>query len=158
MKLLIGKIICFLGICLIAVGASYTITHYVEKSFYYDINLLVTYEDTKTFKLENTNLLDKEGALKTYPYIMSIKNEGKGDVSYQLKINDIENSTTHSKLNFILYKNDSEFQSGNLADLKDDIIAIDSLERNKTNTYKLYIYLNDEVENLVYEYEIKVLK
>ena len=158
MKLLIGKIICFLGICLISMGVSYTITYYMEKSLYYDIELLVTYEDTKSFKLENTNVLTKEEALKTYPYIFSLENKGKGEVTYQLKINDIKNSTTRDKLDYILYKNDEELKSGNLALLENDILITDSLEKDETIAYKVYIYLNEEIENLEYEYEIKVLK
>ena len=74
-RLLIGKIIGFIGIIIFAMGISYIITFYSERKKYQDINLLVTFEDTKTFKIEK--LQDKELTLKTYPYKFTVKNKNK---------------------------------------------------------------------------------
>ena len=48
-RLLIGKIIGFIGLILFVMGLSYIVTSYLEKDKYEDINLLVTFEDTKYF-------------------------------------------------------------------------------------------------------------
>lgn len=87
-RLLIGRIIGFIGICIFAMGLSYTVTYYMDKVLYEDISLLVTFEDTETFKLENTSKLEKTEALNTYPYIFSIENNGLGSVTYQIKIQE----------------------------------------------------------------------
>ena len=38
-RLLIGRIIGFIGICIFAMGLSYTVTYYMDKVLYEDISL-----------------------------------------------------------------------------------------------------------------------
>ena len=101
-RLLIGKIIGFIGIIIFAMGISYVITFYSERKKYQDINLLVTFEDTKTFKIEK--LQDKELTLKTYPYKFTVKNKNKANISYKIKIKDVNLDIKRNDLNYVLLK------------------------------------------------------
>ena len=49
-----GKIIGFIGLCVFIAGISYLLTQYLDKNLYLNTELLVTFEDTKEFMLENT--------------------------------------------------------------------------------------------------------
>ena len=55
-RLLIGKLIGFIGIIIFAMGVSYIFTYFKDKAKYQDINLLVVFEDTKTFKIDKLHL------------------------------------------------------------------------------------------------------
>jgi len=155
-RLLIGKIIGFVGICLFAMGISYLVTYYLEKESFQDIKLLITFEDTKTFELENTNKLEKEAALKTYPYIFTIENQGK-TTDYTITLEDVEiKNLSRQNLNYILLEDDKEVKEGLLSELEDDVLYQSSILKNKEKNYKLYIYLNEELESINYEYKIMI--
>lgn len=151
-RILIGKIIGSLGIIIFAMGISYLITYQLEKTNYQDIKIIVTFEDTKTFKLENTNKLTKEEALKTYPYIFKVLNEGK-KTKYDITINI--NNQAKENLNYLLYEDLKLVKEGNLNDLKNNLLYTTTINKNQTKTYKCYVYGNQELtEN--YQYQIKI--
>ena len=155
-KLLIGKIIGFVGLLIFTVGLSYTITYYLDKSLYNDINLLVTFEDTKTFTISNTNYLNLEEALETYPYIFKVKNKNE-KTEFNILIEDVNyKNVDRSNLNFILYKNNEVVKKGILGEIEDNILYKANISKNKTDTYKLFVYLNEELEDVEYEYLIKI--
>ena len=149
----VGKIVGFIGLCIFIAGISYIVTKYLDKNMYLNTELLVTLEDSKEFKLENTDKLTKEEALKTYPNTFKIENKSLKKVSYKVNIkkdNDIDN------INYILYLNDKEVSDGNLDDLKDNLLYENTINSKKTDTYKLYLYLNEEKEKIDFTYSIIV--
>lgn len=146
-RLLIGKLIGFIGIIIFAMGISYIFTYFKDKAKYQDINLLVVFEDTKTFKIDK--LQEKEETLKEYPYKFTIKNNNKVKTKYEIIIKDNQ-ELDKTKLNYILYKNDQVLQEDNL---KNNII-IDEIEKNSENNYSLYIYSSLEG---TYEYSIEII-
>ena len=157
-RLLIGKIIGLIGILSFTIGISYILTYQLEKTKFEDVKLLVTFEDTKEFSLENTNILEKEEALETYPYIFSVKNNGKSLVDYQIKIKNKEISNLEkSDLSYILFLNDDEVKTGKLDELKDNILYNSKIKNKKTDIYKLYIYLNKEIKDVSYKYSLEII-
>lgn len=156
-RLLIGKILGIIGILIFTMGISYIFTFYLEKNNFQDVNLLVTFEDTEVFSLENLKKLEKEAALETYPYIFQIENKGKSSVDYEIKIIDKEITNLERKqLNYVLYLNNEEIKSGNLGELKDNLLYNTKINKKKTDIYKLYIYLNEDLEDITYKYQLQV--
>lgn len=155
-KLLIGKIIGFVGLLIFTTGVSYMITYYLDRSLYSNIDLLVTMEDTETFTISNTNKLDDELVLETYPYIFEVKNKNeKTNFNILLLDNNLEN-VERSNLNYILYKNDELVKKGVLSEIKNNILYNASISKKATDTYKLFVYVNEELEDVSYEYSIKI--
>lgn len=146
-RLLIGKLIGFIGIIIFAMGISYIFTYFKDKIKYQDINLLVVFEDTKTFKIDK--LQEKDETLKEYPYKFTIKNNNKVKTKYEIIIKDNQ-ELDKTKLNYILYKNDKVLKEDNL---KNNII-MDEIEKNSENNYSLYIYSSLEG---TYEYSIEII-
>ncbi len=146
-RLLIGKLIGFIGIIIFAMGISYIFTYFRDKIKYQDINLLVTLEDTKTFKIDK--LQEKDESLKEYPYKFTIKNNNNIKTKYEIVIKD-NTKLNKTKLNYILYKNDKVLKEDNLT----NNIITDEIEEDSTNSYSLYIYSNLEG---TYEYSIEII-
>lgn len=157
-RLLIGKIIGLIGIICFTMGISYVLTYELDKSKFEDIKLLVTFEDTKKFSLENTSFLTHDEALKTYPYIFSVKNNGKSLVNYEIRIKDKEISNLErNNLNYILFLNDKEIKKGELDEIKDNILYDNRIKTKKTDIYKLYIYVNKEIKDAKYKYSLEII-
>lgn len=146
-RLLIGKLIGFIGIIIFAMGISYIFTYFRDKIKYQDINLLVTLEDTKTFKIDK--LHEKDESLKEYPYKFTIKNNNNIKTKYEIVIKD-NTELNKTELNYILYKNDKVLKEDNLT----NNIITDEIEEDSTNSYSLYIYSNLEG---TYEYSIEII-
>ncbi len=153
-RILVGKIIGFIGFCIFACGMTYIVTHYFEQEKYANINLIATFEDNKEFTLENVEKLNHDEALKTYPYIFTLENKGKYNVDFDLKLKDDGN---RSNLDYIIIKNDKEVKSGSLDSLKNDILLNSSVDKKKTDTYKIYIYYSEKVEKPSYKYSLEVI-
>lgn len=150
-----GKIIGFIGICLFAVGASYFLTQYLDKNLYLNTELEVTLEDSKEFSLESKEKLTKEEAIKIYPNTIKVENKSLKKVDYTLSI-DNKKTDNLDALSYVLYLNDEEVKSGDLKDLKDNLLYETKIGMKKTDTYKLYIYLNKDIEDIDYTYSIVV--
>ena len=153
-KLLIGKIIGLIGLCLLAVGVSYFVSYALEKGLYNDINLLVTFEDTKEFTLENYQKMDEKEALTIYPYVFVVENKEKGVVKFDMVIKDTLDNLSRSDINYILYLKDKEVKRGSLSDLKNDILYSGTIKSKSKDTYKVYMYLNETKENATYKYSV----
>lgn len=152
----IGKIIGFLGICVFVAGLSYVITKHLDKNLYLNTNLEVTFEDTKEWSLESFSKLSKEEALKIYPNTFIVKNNSLKSVKYDVIFEEINSNIKSSDLDYILYLNDKEVKDGTLSDLKDNILYQSKIRLKGTDTYKLYLYLNNKKEDVSYNYTIKI--
>lgn len=145
-RLLIGKFIGFIGIIIFAMGISYIITYYADSKKYQDINLLVTYEDTKTFKVDN--ITDKETILKTYPYKFEVKNNNKANISYDICIKNYDKLENKNSLSYILYKNDEVVKTSKI---NDKCLYKDKISGKESINYSLYVYGNET------EYSLEIL-
>lgn len=154
MKNKVGKFILVLGICLLMVGLGYIVTKYLDKNLYLNTNLLVTFEDTKEFNLEDTNALTKDEALKTYPNKFTVENKSLKSVKYNINIKEIDSNVNKDNLEYILYLNDKEVKSGKISDL--DTLYSSSIGMKKKDYYKLYIYLTDKESDPKYSYKLEI--
>ena len=156
MRLRIGKIIGFLGICVFIAGVSYVFTKYLDKNLYLNTNILVTFEDSEEFSLESTDKLTKDEALKIYPNTFKVENKSLKSVKYNVLFEEKESNLEKDNLSFILYLNDKEIKSGNISDLQDNILYNGIIYIKKTDVFKLYLYLNINKEEVKYNYTITV--
>ena len=161
MKKIIGVIFLCLIIGVIAYFGTLLIDNLRRDD---DVNITVTFDDTETFKLETIKKLDKEAALKEWPYIMNVENTGSGKGLYQIIITDIETSTIpREKLEYVLKLDDKEITSGKLKDVKDNILYTGEIEGKTKQNYKLYIWVivdafNYEGDNYEYKLEFNTIK
>ena len=152
----VGKIIGFIGICVFIAGLSYILTKYLDKNMYLNTELLVTLEDTKEFELEEKSKLTKDEAIKTYPNTIKIENKSLKKVKYIISLKEIKSTLEDDDLSYILYLNDKEIKDGKVKDLKDNLFNETTIGIKKTDTYKLYMYLNNEKKDFEYKYSIVV--
>lgn len=151
------KIIGVIFLCLIVGVVSYFGTYYLDqlkKSG--DINITVTFDDTKTYVIPSTKKMSKEEALKEWPYIMEIENSLDGKGLYQIKITDTEGSTiTRNQLEYSLYLDEKEVASGKLSQIKDNVLYTGEINGKIKQKYKLYIWVTSDVEkDDIYEYQL----
>ena len=119
-----------------------------------NVNLTVTFDDTKTYIIPVTSKLSKEEALKEWPYIINLENSGDAKGLYQIIINDIDTSTIkRDVLEYALFFNDKEIINGKLKDLKDNILYTGSINGKEKQEYKLYIWACDDIEDTEGKYE-----
>ena len=129
-----------------------------------DVNITVTFDDTETFKLESIKKMDKEAALKEWPYIINVENTGDAKGLYQILITDFETSTIpRDKLEYVLKLDDKEVASGSLKDVKDNILYTGEIEGKTKQNYKFYIWVivdafNYEEDNYEYKIEFNTIK
>lgn len=127
-----------------------------------DVNVTVTFDDTETFKLETIEKMDKEKALKEWPYMMEVENTGSGKGLYQIIITDVETSTIkRDKLDYVLCLDDKEVLSGKLKDVKDNVLYTGEILGKTKQKYKLYIWVTEEVakeDNYEYKLEFNTIK
>ena len=150
----VGKTILVIGICLFMVGLGYVVTKYLDKNLYLNTNLLVTFEDTKEFSLENIEALTKEEALSEYPNKFTVENKSLKGVNYDIVLTSNE-FADKDKLSYILYLNDKEIKEGNLSDIK-NILYTGNIKTLKKDYYKLYIYLNEKVKEPEFTYKLEI--
>ncbi len=154
MKKIIGVIL----LCLVfGIGAFFG-TRYLDKlKKGGEVNVSVTFDDTKTYIIPSVKKMDKKEALLEWPYIMEVNNSGDGKGLYQILITDVDTSTIkRDKLDYSLYLEDKEVISGKLSEIKDNIIYTGEINGNTKLKYKLYIWVNSEVdEKDTYEYKLE---
>jgi len=154
MKRIIGVIL----LCAIVGVGAYFGTLYLDKlKKGGEVNVTVTFDDSETYVIPSIEKMNKESALKEWPYIIHVENSGSGKGLYQIIITDIEKSTIkRENLEYSLYLDDKEITSGKLKDIKDDILYVGEIEGNKKQEYKLYIWVINEIEKESnYEYKLK---
>ncbi len=151
------KIIFIILLCLAIGTASYFGTRELDKLRRGgEVNVTVTFDDTETYVIPSITKMDKETALKEWPYIMEVKNTGSGKGLYQIIITDIEKSTIkRDSLSYSLYLDDKEIKSGELGKIEKNVLYTGEIEGNKTQKFKLYIWVTKDVEkDANYEYKL----
>ena len=152
------KIVGVIFLCLIVGVIAYFGTYYLDKLRKGgEVKVTVTFDDTETYVIPNTSKMDKELALKEWPYIMEVNNTGSGKGLYQILITDVETSTIkREKLAYSLYLDDKEIVTGKLGDVKDNVLYTGEILGNTKQKYKLYIWVVEEVEKEAnYEYKLE---
>ena len=152
------KIIGVIFICLIVGVIAYFGTYYLDKLRKGgDVKVTVTFDDTETYVIPSIIKMDKEEALKEWPYIMEVNNSGKGKGLYQIIITDIETSTIkRDDLEYSLYLDDKEITSGKLWEIKNNVLYTGEVLGNTKQKYKLYIWVvKDQEKEANYEYKLE---
>ena len=159
MKKIIGVILLCLAI---GVGTYYGTLYLDKLKKGGEVKVTVTFDDTETFKLETIDKMDKENALKEWPYIMNVENSGDAKGLYQIIITDVSTSTiTRDNLDYALKLDDKEVTSGKLKDIKDNVLYTGEIEGNKKQNFKLYIWVTTDVskdDNYEYKIEFNTIK
>ena len=156
-KGLIGKLVVVIILAILSFFISYYVTSFLDRNLFKPIDLLITFEDTKDFTLENTNKMTKEEALLIYPYTFEIKNNG-ASVDYQIILEDLKKENiSRDDLEFILVRDGKEVKSGNLLYLKNNIIYKTNILEDEVSKYQLYVYVTSNKEEIYYQYQIKVM-
>ena len=154
MKKIIG-VILLCGV--IGVGA-YFGTLYLDKlKKGGEVNVTVTFDDTETYVIPSIKKMNKEEALKEWPYIMEVENTGSGKGLYQIIITDDKKSTIkRENLDYSLELDDKEISSGKLVDIKNNVLYTGEIEGNTKQKYKLFIWVTNDVdEKDTYEYKLE---
>ena len=153
------KIIKRIGliILLLAVGALLAYgSYHISKKFVKDTNVKITFEDNETFTLEDVSELSEEEALKLWPYIFHMENEGNREANFKLVISDVSGDIKRDNLDYFLMRDDKKVASGHLKDLKDNILYKGEINKKEKNDYKLYIWVTSKDAGTKYEYSIKL--
>ncbi len=152
------KIVSVILIC-IAVGViTYFGTYFLDQLRKGgDVKVTVTFDDTESYVIPSIAKMNKEQALKEWPYIMNVENTASGKGLYQIIITDMKTSTIkRDKLEYSLYLDDKEITSGKLNEIKKDVLYTGEILGNTKQKYKLYIWVNSDVEKeSVYEYKLE---
>lgn len=134
------------------------------KSSLNNLEISYNYESKSMYGLYP--MKDEDG-VKTKPYIFKIVNKSFVNSKYNLVIKDVTDGHTddqllkRSQINYQLKKNNKVVSSGNLNDIKNNILVIDNISGSNTNTYELRIWLdNDCIETdwmgKYYNYNVSV--
>ena len=103
-------------------------------------------------------MFEYESVLDTYPYIFEVENKGKNLVKYQIKLINEEFLNLEKKdLNYILFLDDVEIKRGSLDDVDNNILYESKIKNGKKNIYKLYIFVNKELEDVSYKYSLEII-
>ncbi len=125
-----------------------------------NVDIKITFDDSKTFTLENVNKISKEEALKNWPYIFKLENTSSREADYQLIISDVSGNIKRNSLSYVLVRDDQELDSGKLDTIKDNILYQGHVDGKQVQNYKLYVYVNktldEKIEELSYEYKIEL--
>lgn len=148
-------IMLFLMATVVSYGTSSIISYYQNKGKNAKIDIL--FDDNEYYVMPNNDVLDKEMAMKEWPYKFKITNTGTADAIYQIIINDDEKTDIARKsLDYILCFNENEVASGNLGNITNNILYEGKISDNSTQNYELYIYKSIEDKGQVYQYSIRV--
>ena len=151
------KIIGVIFLCLVIGVGTYFGTLYLDKLRKGgEVKVTVTFDDTETYIIPSIEKMDKETALKEWPYIMEVDNTGKGKGLYQIIITDGDECTIkRDNLEYLLLLDDVEVSTGKLGDIKNNVLYTGEIEGNTKQKYKLYIWVFKEVDKEAkYEYKL----
>ena len=148
----IGLIALLIGVgALLAFG-----TYYLSKKYVKNTNVHIVFEDGKSFKLEDVSELSEDEALKLWPYIFHMENQGNRDAKYKLVINDVSGDIKRENLDYALVCEDKKVSGGHLSDIKDNIIYKGSIDSKEKKDFKLYIWVTSNDAGKEYEYSINL--
>ena len=152
------KIVGIIFLCLIVGVVTYFGTYYLDKLRRGgDVKITVTYDDTETYSIPSNVKMDKEKALKEWPYIMEVNNSGSGKGLYQIIITDLKESTIkRENLEYALYLDDKEVSTDKLSNIKNNVLYEGEINGNTKQKYKLYIWVTTDVDKEdTYEYKLE---
>lgn len=157
----IGKVILIIFLSLIIMVASYMVSYYIDKLYRYSgtASITVTFDDTETYVIPNTLETTREEALKTWPYMFTIENNGNRKGLYQIIIKDVDTSTIKREdLHYTLILDEQELKSGKLNEISDDILYTHKIDKKANQRYKIYIWSEsaDTTKDDIYEYQISL--
>ena len=142
---------------LIAVGALLAFgSYYFSKKYVKNTNVKITFEDNESFTLEDITELSEEEALKLWPYIFHMENEGNRKANFKLIISDVDGDIKRESLDYYLMRDDKKVASGHLSDIKDNVLYKGETDKKEKNDYKLYIWVTKKDAGEKYEYNIKL--
>ena len=142
---------------LIAVGALLAFgSYYYSKKYVKNTNIKITFEDNESFTLEDVTELSEEEALKLWPYIFHMENEGNRKAKFKLIITDIDDDIKRESLDYYLMRDDKKVASGHLSELTDNVLYKGETDKKEKNDYKLYIWVTKKDAGEKYEYNIKL--
>lgn len=163
------KIVLIIVLSLVMAVIAYTASFYLDKTFKYygKTEIKVTFDDTKTYVIPNVLNSNKEEALKTWPYMFTIENSGNRKGLYQIIIKDMETSTIErTNLHYVLMLDEKEVQEGTLSSITNDILYTSEVNKNASQRYKLYVWVEDlenindtedsETKEDIYEYQLSL--
>jgi len=149
MKKIIGVILLCIAI---GVGTYYGTLYLDNLKKGGTVNVTVTFDDTESYVIPSTKKMNKEEALKEWPYMMEVNNTGTAKGLYQIIITDMEKSTIkRDSLDYALYLDEKEIITGSLSDIKDNILYTGEIEGKTKQKYKLYIWAIKDFEEANYE-------
>ena len=120
-----------------------------------NVDIKVTFDDTKTYTIPNIKKLTKEEALKEWPYKFLVENKGNAKGLYQIIIEDVSKSIKREDLDYALVLDEKEINKGTLSKLKDNILYTYEIDKNTKQNYELYIWCNKDVDDKSnYEYKL----
>ena len=120
-----------------------------------NVNIKVTFDDTETYVIPSIKKMTKEEALKEWPYKLKVNNTGTAKGLYQILIEDVSDSIKRNDLDYALYLDEKEVQSGNLSKIKDNILYTYEINGNTEQKYDLYIWSTTEhKDEEKYEYKL----
>ncbi len=157
MKKRVKRMIIIVILCLISGILSYFGTLFLDKlKKGGDVQVSVTFDDTETYEIPSVQKMDKDTALKEWPYIITLENSGTSKGLYQIMIEDEEKSTIkRDDLEYVLFLDDKEVANGNLGKIKDNLLYTYEIEGKKEQKYKLYIWvINDVEDDSIYTYHL----
>ncbi len=142
---------------LVAVGALLAFgSYYFSKKYVKNTNVKITFEDNESFELEDVTELSEDEALKLWPYIFHMENEGNRKAKFKLVISDVSGDIKRENLDYALLRDDKKVEGGHLSDIKDNIIYRGETDKKEKNDYKLYIWVTKKDAGEKYEYNIKL--
>lgn len=115
--------------------------------------------------------LDDDSARILTPYEFSVKNNGDNNYAYNVLLEDsiISDDITYSskellsrsQLRYQLILNGKEIKTGDLDDIKNNVLDVRVISSSQTNNYQLRIYVSEESQdtdwqNKYYHFDINV--
>lgn len=115
--------------------------------------------------------LDDDSARTLTPYEFSVKNNGDNNYAYNVLLEDsiISDDITYSskellsrsQLRYQLILNGKEIKTGDLDDIKNNVLDVRVISSSQTNNYQLRIYVSEESQdtdwqNKYYHFDINV--
>lgn len=120
-----------------------------------NVDVKVTFDDTESYVIPSIKKMDKETALKEWPYKITVNNSGTAKGLYQIIIEDISNSIKRDDLDYVLFLDEKEIKEGHLKDISNNILYTYGIDANTTQKYDLYIWSSvEQDEKNTYEYKL----
>lgn len=160
----VGGIVLLVAIFLLSY---YSFLYFNNRKPAVSINTLeIELNDSGKVNLEEQQPLGNNQLDTVKPYKFKIKNRGKSISQYQLLIEDFvtDNSTkllSRKYLNYQLSSNGTVVKTGNLAEIKNNILDKNILKANQEKSYELKIWVTGDIESTewmgkTYSYTISV--